>query len=136
MRDLAKHETDRNSHVRWCFENRKWMASEESDLFKITFQVNRRRRNLAKTRPGHQGKKEFRLLSNIIITKLTEAFNNTDISHLNIMANYCRSTTYFQKSFKSVGKGSLSRSISPCWISCVHSTLNNYKGRKIRLNLP
>ena len=27
---------------------------------------------------SHQGKREFRSLSNIIITKLTEAFNTTD----------------------------------------------------------
>ena len=53
---------------------------------------------------SHQGKREFRSLSNIIITKLTKA---ADKPHLNIAANYRRSTTYFQKSFQSVGEGSV-----------------------------
>ena len=56
---------------------------------------------------SHQGKRESRSLSNIIITKLTEAFYFTDKSHLNTMANYCRCTTYFQKSFQRVGEESV-----------------------------
>ena len=56
---------------------------------------------------SHQGKREFLSLSSIIITKLTDAFNTTDKPHLNAMANYCRSTGYFQKSFQRVGEGSV-----------------------------
>ena len=82
------------------------IASEERDLFTISYQVNRRRQNLAKKR-ATKGKREFRSLSNIIITKLTEAINTTDKPHLNTAAIYCRSTIYFQKSFQRVGEGSV-----------------------------
>ena len=55
---------------------------------------------------SHQRKRHFRLLSNIISTKLTEAFNTTDKTHLNTMANCC-STEYFQNSFRRVGERSV-----------------------------
>ena len=34
-------------------------------------------------------------------------FNTADKPHLNTMANYCQSTTYFQKSFQRVAEGSV-----------------------------
>lgn len=75
------------------------MVSEKSDLFTITSQSSKKE--------SHQGKRHFRLLSNIIITKLTEAFNTTDKTHLNTMANYWCFTEYFQESFQRAGEGSV-----------------------------
>ena len=60
---------------------------------------------------SHQGKGEFQLQSNIIIKKVTEAFNTTDKPHLNTMANYRQSTTHFQKSFQRVAETSANKDL-------------------------